>query len=133
VIDVWKDMEGARLALEEIFEEDFLRAHLVRQMEHASPETRERIGAQVPPRKLAWGYYRFADYLLELDVQRTAGVGVAERDLLAFEVKGLVALDRARKAFEGRHPACNLCNRRQVNRFGAECSGCGAKFQRKTG
>jgi hypothetical protein len=130
-IDVWRDPEGVRLALEEIFESDFVRARIRREAAGATPETMERMEQKIPPRTLAWGYYRFAEHLLHLDALRRAGVRFAERDLLGCEAEGMLALDRARTAFEGHHPACSACGHRQQNRFGAECSGCGAKFQRK--
>jgi hypothetical protein len=129
--DVWRDAEGARMALEEIFESDFARSRICRESEGASEETVERMERAIPPRKLAWGYYRFAEYLLHLDALRKAGITFETRDLGGFEVEGLLALDRARSAFEGKHPACGTCGIRQQNRFGSECSGCGAKFQRR--
>jgi hypothetical protein len=130
-IDVWKDPEGVRTALEEIFESDFVRSFLDREAGGANEETRARMERQIPKRTLAWGYYRFGAHLLQLDSMRRAGIGFAVNDLAACEVSGLVSLDRARSAFQGRHPACSACGVRQQNRFGVECPGCGAKFQRK--
>lgn len=131
MIDVWHDSEGVRMALEEIFEEDFVRSTIHSEGSGASPETLARMERRVPVRTLAWGYYRFAEYLLHLDALKRAGIALAERDLKGFEAEGILALDRARKAFEGGHPACSSCGTRQQNRFGRECSGCGIKFQRK--
>jgi hypothetical protein len=131
MIDVWHDAEGVRMALEEIYESDFVRSRIQREAAGASPETVERMERQIAPRKLAWGYYRFAEYLLHLDALRRAGIAFSGRDLAAFEVEGILALDRARTAFEGRHPACSACGLRQQNRFEAECPGCGAKFHRR--
>lgn len=133
MIDVWKDRDGVRMALEEIFEEDFVRARISRESQGANKETRERMERNIPLRTLAWGYYSFGEHLLRLDAQRRAGIGLAAGDLAAFEVEGILALDQARSAFEGRHPACTRCNMRQQNRFGVECPGCGAKFLRKKG
>jgi len=130
-IDVWHDMDGVRMALEEIFEEDFVRSRIHSEASGANPETLARMESQVPPRTLAWGYYRFGDYLLHLDALKRAGVVFSTRDLAAFEAEGILALDRARSAFQGRHPACSSCGTRQQNRFGIECSSCGIKFQRK--
>jgi hypothetical protein len=130
-IDVWHDTEGVRMALEEIFEEDFVRSRIHSEASGADPETLARMERQVPPRTLAWGYYRFGEYLLHLDALKRAGVVFAARDLAAFEAEGILALHRARSAFEGRHPACSSCGIRQQNRFGFECAGCGVKFQRK--
>jgi hypothetical protein len=129
MIDVWKDAEGVRMALEEIFESDFVRSRI--HSEGASPETIERMERQVPPRTMAWGYYRFGEHLLHLEALQQAGIGVASVDLAAFEAEGLLALHRARSAFKARHPACTACGERQQNRFGRECPGCGSKFQRK--
>jgi hypothetical protein len=131
VIDVCNDAEGVRMALEEIFEEDYVRSRIGREMEAASEETRKRMAAQVPNRTLSPGYYAFADHLLWLESERSAGVGFAAGALAAFEVRGLVALGRARTAFDGRHPKCSCCGARQQNRFSTECLNCGAKFRRK--
>jgi hypothetical protein len=130
-IDVWRDPEGVRMALEEIFEEDFARARIQCESSGANAETLARMENRVPARTLAWGYYRFAEYLQHLDALKSAGILPVERDLAAFEAEGLLALDRARSAFEGRHPACGSCGARQQNRFGRECPECGIKFQRK--
>jgi hypothetical protein len=126
-IDVWRDSEGVRMALEEIFEQDFARARLKREMEQADDETVARMELRLPGRTLARGYYRFADYLLRLDAQRRAGISFQLADLAAFEVDGLLALDLARGCFEGRHPVCSACGVRQQNRFSVECHACGTK------
>ncbi len=128
MIDVVKDAEGVRMALEEIFEEDFVRARVNRESAGADEETRERMSFQIPPRTLSPGYYEFALQLLRLDAEQKAGIVFAPRDLAAFEVQGLLALGRARSAFEGRHPACTTCGTRQQNRFSVECQSCGVKF-----
>lgn len=119
------------MALEEIFESDFVRSRIQREASGASPETVERMERQIPPRTLAWGYYRFGEYLLHLDALQRAGIGFQVRDLAGFEAEGILALGRARAAFESHHPACGSCGTRQQNRFGRECPGCGAKFQRR--
>jgi hypothetical protein len=131
VIDVARDPEGVRMALEEIFEEDFMRARIEREAAGASPETRARMESRLPARTLSPGYYRFAQHLFHLDAQRKAGIVFVCGDLAAFEVEGLLALDRARGEFERRHPACSSCGARQENRFSPECCGCGVKFRRK--
>lgn len=128
MIDVVRDQEGVRLALEEIFEEDFVRARIDRNSAGASPETKERMRRQIPRRTLSPGYYAFAEHLLVLDEERQAGVAFS---LAGFEARGMVALQRARGEFERRHPPCSACGTRQENRFGMECSGCGTKFRRK--
>jgi len=130
-INVWRDTEGLRMAVEEIFETDFVRSRIHREASGANPETLARMERQIPPRTLAWGYYRFAEYLLHLDAFLQAGIPIAYGNLAAVEVEGLLAVHRARAAFEGRHPACNACGLRQQNRFSRECPGCGAKFKVK--
>ncbi len=130
-IDVWHDTEGVRMALEEIFEEDYARGRLHRELEQADDATAERMEARLPKRSLAWGYYKFAEHLLRLQSEIRAGVGCAARDLAACEVAGLLACETARRTFESHHPACSGCGARQQNRFGVECHGCGAKFHRK--
>jgi hypothetical protein len=132
-IDVWKDTEGVRMALEEIFEEDFARGRIHREMAQADEETAARMESRLPKRALAWGYYRYAEHLLRIDAQRRAGIAYSLADLAAVEAEGLVALDRARGAFESRHPSCSACGVRQQNRFTPECHACGAKFMRKKG
>ena len=117
------------MALEAIFEEDFARARIDRQIAGANAATRERMEWQIPKRTLSPGYYRYAEHLFRLDAEHRAGVGFSANELAAFEASGLVELERARNAFEHRHPACSACGLRQENRFGRECSGCGAKFR----
>jgi hypothetical protein len=131
VIDVANDAEGVRMALEEIFEEDYVRSRVGRESGGASEQTRERLAAQVPPRTLSPGYYSFALHLLWLEDERNAGIGFSADALAAFEVRGLVALGRARAAFDGRHPKCGACGASQQNRFSPECHSCGIKFRRK--
>jgi hypothetical protein len=131
VIDVVQDSEGVRMALEEIFEEDYVRSRIDVESAGASAETRERMSGQIPPRTLSPGYYVFALHLLRLDCQRKAGIVFAASQLACHEADGLVALDRARVAFESRHPPCSGCGARQANRFAQECCGCGIKFRRK--
>lgn len=133
MIDVVRDTEGVRQALDELFEEDFVRARVDRESAGANAETKERMSWQIPKRTISPGYYAFAEYLFSIDNQRRAGLVFAVSDLTAFEVQGLVALDRARGEFERRHPACGGCGIRQENRFSFECSGCGVKFRRKKG
>lgn len=118
------------MALEAIFEEDFVRARIER-VSGATAESRARLAAQLPRRLLSPGYYRWAEHLFRLDAERRAGVGFSAGELAAVEVAGLVELDRARTTFENAHPACSACGLRQENRFGRECPGCGAKFRRK--
>lgn len=131
MIDVVNDAEGVRMALEEIFEEDYVRSRIGRELEGASEQTRERMAGQVPPRTLSPGYYEFGLHLLWLEDERNAGIGFSAAALAAFEVRGLVALGRARTAFDGRHPKCGSCGARQQNRFSTECLNCGVKFRRK--
>jgi hypothetical protein len=132
MIDVWRDTEGVRIALEEMFEEDFARARLDREAEGANAETRERMEARLPKRTLASGYYRFGDHLFHLDALRRAGITFAARDLAACEIDGIIALDRSRTAFESKHPSCGGCGCRLQNRFCRDCEHCGVKFQRKS-
>jgi hypothetical protein len=117
------------MALEEIFEGNFARSRI--RSEGANDETRNRMELRIPPRTLAWGYYRFGEHLLHLEALQQAGIAFGTRDLAAFEAEGLLALRRARSAFESHHPACSACGQRQQNRFGRECPACGSKFQRK--
>ena len=131
MIDVVRDLEGVRMALEAIFEEDFVRGRIELQAGGASAETRARMEWQIPQRTLSPGYYRYADHLFRLDAERRAGVGFASAELAAFEADGLVVLDRARHAFEHRHPSCGACGIRQENRFSPECCGCHVKFRRR--
>jgi hypothetical protein len=128
-MNVWNDAEGVRMALEEIFENDFARSRI--RGEGANAETLARMELQIPPRTLAWGYYRAGEHLLYLESLQQAGVVFPARDLAAFEAEGLLSLKRARSGFESKHPACSACGARQQNRFGRECPACGSKFQRR--
>ena len=131
MIDVVRDPQGVRMALEALFEEDFVRSRMAGNLEDKSAEQQERIERAVPRRALSPGYYRWAEHLLRLDAERKAGVGFAPGDLACFEADGLVELDRARGKFERDHPECGACKRRLEFRHQPECSGCGAKFRRK--
>jgi hypothetical protein len=131
VIDVVRDSEGVREAIEAILEEDLHRARIQRESSGADPRTRDKMLAQLAPRTLSPGYFRFAEHLLRLDAERSAGIPFHPGDLASFEAEGLVTLCRARSAFEYRHPACGACGARQKNRFGIECNNCGTKFRRK--
>jgi hypothetical protein len=131
VIDVVNDAQGVRIALEEIFEEDYARSRISSSLDGAKEETRIRMLAQVPPRTLSPGYYSFAEHLLRLEAQKEIGVTFAPERLARYEVSGLVELRAARMAFKAKHPECSTCGARQQNRFGAECHCCGVKFQRK--
>jgi hypothetical protein len=59
MIDVVQDAEGVRMALEEIFEEDFVRSRIDHESAGADEQTRERMAFQIPPRTLSPGYYDF--------------------------------------------------------------------------
>ncbi len=131
MIDVARDSEGVRKALEEIFEEDFLRGRLLDESEGAAERTRERLLRQIPARTLSPGYYAWCAHLLCLEEERKAGVVFLARELAAVELVGLRLLLEARGGFEGRHPDCGACGARQPNRFGKKCCGCGAEFRRK--
>ncbi|MDR3723263.1 MAG: hypothetical protein P4K83_02085 [Terracidiphilus sp.] len=131
MIDVVRDREGVRMALEEIFEQDYTRALLRRQLEGANAETLANLESRVPPRTLSPGYYSFADHLLRLEAEQKAGIALEARDAADFEVAGLLALGSARAAFEANHPECTRCGARQSSRFGVSCHRCGAKFERK--
>ncbi len=129
MIDVWKDVEGVRMALEEIFDGDFARSRI--RSEGANAETVERMESRIPTRTLAWGYYHMGEHILRLEALQQAGIVFTARDLASFEAEGLLALRRARSAFNSRHPECSACGLRQANRYGQECPRCGAKFQRR--
>jgi hypothetical protein len=131
MIDVANDAEGVRMALEEMFEEDFVHSRIERDSKGASEETRERLAAQLPARTLSPGYYQFGSHLFWLDSLRKAGIEFGPDDLLAYEARGLVALTRARGNFEYKHPDCGSCHARQQTRFGAKCDACGVEFRRK--
>jgi hypothetical protein len=131
MIDAVRDAEGVRMALEEIFEEDFVRARVHRESSGADEETRERMAFQIPPRTLSPGYYVFGLHVLRLADMQKAGIVFGAGDLAEFEASGLMALAQARGGFESRHPACSACGSRQQNRFGVECHNCGAKFRRR--
>ena len=131
MIDVFNDAEGVRMALEEIFEQDFVRARIQLQSSGANAQTKARMLAQIPVRTLSPGYYAFALHLLHLEAEGAAGVGFDAARMPAFEARGLVALRRARDAFGFRHPTCGQCGVRQQNRFSVKCESCDVKFARK--
>lgn len=131
MIDVVRDDEGVRIALEEIFEEDFVCARIDREAEGASAETRARMESRIPPRTLSPGYYEFGFHLLRLEDAHKAGIVFSAADLTAYEVAGLVTLRAARAVFESQHPACPGCGVRQQNRFSVACHNCSTKFRTK--
>lgn len=131
MIDVANDAEGVQMALEEIFEEDYVRSRIERESAGANEATRDRLSATVPARTLSPGYYDWGLHLLRLESEHKVGVGLYAHQVRNFEVRGLLALSRARTSFEGKHPACSACGARQATRFSAECLACGSKFSRK--
>lgn len=133
MIDVGRDAEGVRLALEELFEEDFQRRRLRRSVEGASPETLARLEKTLPARALSPGYYRWAWHLLSLESEREAGIALDPARLLGAEVTGLVALGDARRSFRAKHPECTACGAQQDSKFAPQCINCGAKFRRGKG
>ena len=128
-IDVVRDTEGIRMALAEIFEQDLDRARVMRSMENARPDTRDRLLASVVPLTLSPGYHRVAGHLLELEAEREAGLPLS--GLAAWEGAGLMVLRQARTAHEIKHPACGACGIRQANRYQPQCESCGVKFRGK--
>lgn len=131
MIDVARDAEGVRMALEALFEEEFVRARIER--EGRDEATRERMECQVPGRELSPGYYRWGEHLLRLDAERQAGVALDAGRLSALECDGMVALERARGKFRYDHPACSGCGTQQESRFSPKCGGCGVEFRKKGG
>lgn len=119
------------MALEEIFEEDFVRSRVEQGLRGADDDTRDRMAAQIPPRTLSPGYYEFALHLLRVDNLRRAGISFDASSLANYEADGLLSVLRARQAFDSKHPACGSCGAKQQNRFGVECHVCGTKFKRK--
>jgi hypothetical protein len=130
MFDMVRDMEGVRMALGEIFEEDFTRARLLRHLDGADEATRQRMASQVPQRTLSPGYYALADHLLRLEEEMAAHLPVSPSSLLWFEARGMVMVRRARNLFEGQHPKCSACGALQGSRFSVECDVCGAKFRK---
>lgn len=130
MIDVVRDLEGVRMALEEIFEQGYVRSRIAQQLDGADEATRARMEERVPPRTLSPGYYTFAEHLLALEAKHNAGITYSLGDLADFELDGLREIGRARDGHSGRHPACSACGANQQNRFPVQCHACGAKFQR---
>jgi hypothetical protein len=131
VIDVARDRDGVREALDMLLEEDFARAVLDRRAPNADDDQRVRMEGALPVRVLSPGYFRWAEHLLRLDAEREAGVPLRADDLAAYEVDGLLDIQRVRAEFQRRHPVCGACGERQDNRHQARCNDCGVKFERK--
>lgn len=130
MIDVVRDLEGVRMAIEEILEQGYVRSRVAQEIDGADEATRARMEDRIPPRTLSPGYYVFAEHLLEIEARRAAGASYALADLAGFEWDGLDVAGRARNAFKGRHPACSACGANQQNRFPVKCHACGADFRR---
>ena len=131
MIDTAHDAVGVRTALEEIFEEEYVRSRIASEMAGANDQTRARMMAMVPVRTLSPGYYDWAQHLLRIDSMTKAGIVLQLGDVAVVEMIGLMAVQRARSIFEGNHPACPACKALQTNRFTTECHACGTKFIRK--
>jgi hypothetical protein len=129
VIDVVRDTEGVRMALEEIFEEDYARSHITREIDGASDETLQRMEARMPVRTLSPGYYAYGGHLLRLEQLQKAGIEFRAGELPGFECDGLLALGRARAGFEQKHPPCGACGAHLQNRFTVKCHACGTTFK----
>lgn len=130
MIDVVRDVEGVRMALEEIFEEDYARSRIEREIEGADADTRRRMQARLPRRTLSPGYYAFAEHVLRLERLQKAGIQFRADSMPGYECDALLAVGRARTAFECRHPKCASCGANQQNCFGVKCHACGANFER---
>jgi len=130
LIDVVRDREGVRMALEVLFEEDFARALLDRRSPNASDRERARMESAIPARVLSPGYFRWAEHLLRLDAEREAGIPLDAAKLTAYETDGLLDVKRMRQEFQHRHPACGSCGERLESRLQPECHQCHAKFRR---
>ncbi len=129
MIDVVRDTEGLRLAITEILEQSFDQARILRSMETASAETRNRLLASVPPLTLSPGYHAAAHHLMQLEAEGEAGLPLA--GLARWEGDGLLVLKQARSAHHVRHPSCTTCGARQDTRFQPKCVACGVEFRRK--
>jgi hypothetical protein len=127
-IDVARDYEGLSQALTEVLEEDFAFACVRRAFERSQGEDRMHVLNGLPPRTLSPGYYKLASYILWLEERIKAGARF-ER-MAAWELDGLVALERARAKFEYDHPTC-ACGAHQQSRFESKCHACGLDFVKK--
>ncbi len=130
VIQVERDQEGVQQALRAVFEESFQRNAISESMRSADAETREAMLADLDLRALSPGYYARASYLLDLANAIQAGIHYSASQLTRDDVRGLLAVSRAKAEFEHDHPACSACGRRQDGRFAMKCPGCGAEFNR---
>lgn len=126
-IQTARDAEGLKIALRELFEEAFCREAIGSMMQKADLDTRTRAEEDLPERSLSPGYYRRAEYLLDLASAIESGATYSADVLTRDDVHGLQALRRAKHEFECDHPACS-CGIRQHNRFVTECRSCHAKF-----
>lgn len=133
-----QDTEGIRIAMRELLEEGFQQARMERlgsreperksEQEKRTVEQMERIRAA---RTLAVGYYSFAGHIFRLDAERSAGLDLDPHSLAHFEGAALRTLAIARAEHRARHPPCGACGTEQESRFHPDCTGCGAKFNRK--
>ena len=130
-IYVERDGEGLRLALLELFEEEFGRARIERLMANANEATQQRLIDALPKRTLSPGYYAWCFHLLRLESEKEAGLQLDPAVLSAFEGAGMRTLVGARADFRAKHPPCSRCGVEQETRFAPECCACGVKFARK--
>ena len=127
-IDVTRDPEGLRRALDELLEEGFIQSRLRRSMEAADEEGADRMFGSAPPRTLSPGYYRWANYLMNLVRHKEEGL---VREFTMVEAEGLIVLAEARRSFERNHPPCGKCSAYQDSSFATACHACGVEFVRK--
>ena len=128
-IDVTRDAVGLRQAIGEMLELGYAQSRVMRSLDDAGDEGRERIFGSMPPLTLSPGYYRRAEYLLWLEKCKSAGL--AEGAFTLAEADGLIAVAEARAEFERNHPPCGVCGARQETPFATSCCKCNTEFARR--
>ncbi|MGH9581047.1 MAG: hypothetical protein ACRD2R_08640 [Terriglobales bacterium] len=125
-----RDRSGMETAFAELFEEAFEASERARTAALAADAANSEamLASLKLKRSLADGYYRWAEYIFELEAMAEA-VSFRARELEAAELEGLRALKRARARFQEQHPGCARCG--QPNRqYALSCRSCGEKFKR---
>lgn len=126
VVITSRDIENVRRAAFALLEEELgaeERRRMVSKLKNAA--NTERIMQDLAStRKLADGYYAWAEYLFKLRDLRK----YADLNLRMDEIEGLFALESAEAEFRRTHPACGKCG--AMNRVGVmTCRACSGKME----
>ena len=130
MINVARDYEGLRRAALEYFAEGLAAERQRRMLALAGTAANrdELLRSESPARTLSDGYYTRVEYLLQLRQMIECGVQFQPEKLRVSELRGMAAVESARREFLREHPSCPKCGS-LAERHDVACVNCGARFQ----